>query len=87
MRGFVYALGECELPPRRIILMNGGVKLAIEGSASMENLRSLAELGVEVLACGTCLEFFQLKEALAVGRITNMYEIASLLLQGSTVAL
>ena len=87
MRGFVYALQECELPPRRIILMNGGVRLAIEGSDSLEHLRSLADLGVEVLACGTCLEFFKLKESLAVGRITNMYEIASLLLQGPTVAL
>ena len=87
MRGFVYALGECEPPPRRILLMNGGVRLAVEGSDSLEHLRSLAKLGAEILACGTCLEFFKLKEALAVGRITNMYEIASLLLQGPTVAL
>jgi intracellular sulfur oxidation DsrE/DsrF family protein len=87
MRGFVYALGECEIPPRRIILMNAGVRLAIEDSDSLEHLRSLAKLGVEILACGTCLEFFKLKEALALGRITNMYEIASLLLQGPIVAL
>lgn len=87
MRGFVYALGECEIPPRRIILMNGGARLAIEGSDSLENLCRLSESGVEILVCGTCLEFFKLKEALAVGRITNMYEIANLLLQGPTVAL
>ncbi len=87
MRGFVYTLVECEIPPRRIILMNAGVKLAIEGSPSLEHLRKLAELGVEVLACGTCLEFFKLKEALGVGRVTNMYEIANLLLQGPTLAL
>ena len=52
--------------------MNAGVKLAVEGSESLANLRKLAERGVEVLACGTCLEFFQLTDALGVGRITNM---------------
>ena len=87
MRGFLYTLTESERVPLRIILMNGGVKLAVPGSESLVNLRRLAERGVEILACGTCLEFFQLKEALAVGRISNMYEIAELLLQGPTLTL
>jgi selenium metabolism protein YedF len=87
MRGFLYALTEAEQVPARIILMNGGVRLAVEGSDSLANLRRLAERGVEILACGTCLEFFQLKDALAVGRISNMYEIAELLLQGRTLSL
>jgi intracellular sulfur oxidation DsrE/DsrF family protein len=51
------------------------------------NLRRLVERGVEVLACGTCLEFYQLKDALAVGRVSNMYEIAGLLLQGRTLSI
>ena len=79
MRGFLY---EGEAAPRRIILMNGGVRLAIEGSESLGNLRRLADRGVEILACGACLEFFQLQGALAVGRVSNMYEIAGLLLEG-----
>jgi len=82
MRGFLYALAEGEAAPRRIILMNGGVRLAIEGSESLGNLRRLADRGVEILACGACLEFFQLQGALAVGRVSNMYEIAGLLLEG-----
>jgi selenium metabolism protein YedF len=85
MRGFLYTLTESEILPARIILMNGGVKLAIEGSDSLVNLGRLAERGVEILACGTCLEFYQLKDALAVGRVSNMYEIAGLLLQGRTL--
>ena len=85
MRAFLYTLTESEALPARIILMNGGVKLAVEGSDSLINLRRLAERGVEILACGTCLEFYQLKDALAVGRVSNMYEIAGLLLQGRTV--
>ncbi|HEX7554476.1 MAG TPA: sulfurtransferase-like selenium metabolism protein YedF, partial [Geothrix sp.] len=85
MRGFVYTLTESELPPRRVILMNSGVKLAAEGSESLGHLRKLEERGVEVLACGTCLEFYGLTKALAVGGITNMYEIAGHLLEGPTV--
>jgi len=87
MRGFLYTLTEAEVLPARIIFMNGGVKLAVEGSESLVNLRRLAERGVEILACGTCLEFYQLKEALGVGRVSNMYEIAGLLLQGPTLSL
>ena len=87
LRGFLYTLTELPQPPRRIILMNAGVKLAVEGSESLVNLRRLAERGVDLLACGTCLEFFQLKDRLAVGRISNMYEIAELLLEGPTVRL
>jgi selenium metabolism protein YedF len=87
MRGFLYTLTESERTPLRIILMNGGVKLAVEGSDSLVNLRRLADRGVEILACGTCLEFYQLKESLGVGRVSNMYEIAELLLQGPTLTL
>jgi hypothetical protein len=47
----------------------------------------VADRGVEILACGTCLEFYKLTEALGVGRITNMYEIAGLLLEGPALTL
>jgi len=87
MRGFLYTLTEAEVPPRRLILMNAGVRLAVEGSDSLVNLRRLDSQGVEILACGTCLEFYGLKDALAVGRVSNMYEIADLLLQGPTLTL
>lgn len=87
MRAFLYTLTEAEAAPARIIFMNGGVRLAVEGSEALVNLKRLAERGVEILACGTCLEFLGLKDALAVGRVSNMYEIADLLLQGPTLKL
>jgi selenium metabolism protein YedF len=87
MRGFVYTLTESERPAQRVILMNGGVKLAVEGSESLGNLRKLEARGVEVLACGTCLEFYGLTRSLAVGGITNMYEIAGHLLEGPAVTI
>jgi selenium metabolism protein YedF len=87
MRGFLYTLTECDVPPMRLILMNAGVKLAVEGSDSLGNLRKIADRGVDILACGTCLEFYKLTDSLGVGRITNMYEIAGFLLQGPTVTI
>ena len=87
MRGFVYTLTEAERVPRRLLLMNSGVKLAVEGSESLANLQKLEARGVEVLACGTCLEFFGLTSRLAVGGITNMYEIAGHLMEGPTLSL
>ena len=87
MRGFLYTLTESEQLPRRVILMNSGVRLAIEGSGSLANLKKLEDRGVEVLSCGTCLEFYKLTDTLAVGGITNMYEIAGHLLEGPTVSI
>jgi selenium metabolism protein YedF len=87
MWGVLYTLTESEHLPRRVILMNSGVKLATAGSESLINLKKLEDRGVEILSCGTCLEFYKLTNALAVGGITNMYEIAGHLLEGPTVSI
>lgn len=87
IRGFLYALTEREDQPDAVILMNHGVFLAIEGSDSLVNLRRLADMGVELLACGTCLEFLGVKDKLAVGRVSNMYEIADRLCQARVLAI
>ena len=63
------------LPPKTILFYNGGARLTCEGSDSLEDLRALAEQGVELLTCGTCLNFYGLTDELAVGGVTNMYEI------------
>ena len=55
---------------------NSGVKLCCEGSPLLDDLRALEAAGVEVIACGTCLNFFELVDRLAVGRVTDMLEIA-----------
>ncbi len=87
MKGFLYAVAEGEKLPRRIILMNSAVSLAVEGSASLENLRRIEARGVEILACGTCLDFFSLKASLGAGRVSNMYEIAAFLMEGTVLRL
>lgn len=75
MKGFVFALTQLDELPRTVLLYNGGVKLACEGSSSLDDLRALAEAGVEVMSCGTCLNHYGLTEQLAVGEVTNMYAI------------
>lgn len=75
MKAFIYALSQQEVLPRCILLYNGGAYVSTEGSASLEDLRQMQEQGVEILTCGTCLDFYGLKDKLAVGGITNMYSI------------
>jgi len=80
MGAFFHTLLELEPRPRTIIFMNAGVKLAVEGSRALEDLRALASRGIDILVCGTCLSYFDLMEKLAVGRVSNMYDIAAALL-------
>ena len=75
MKGFIYALTQLETLPSALIFYNGGARLTVEGSASLEDIKSLEAQGVEVLTCGTCLNFFGLSEKLAVGSVSNMYSI------------
>ncbi|MHB0859506.1 MAG: sulfurtransferase-like selenium metabolism protein YedF [Anaerolineae bacterium] len=79
-RSLFHTLTESDVLPRTLIFMNGGVKLAVDDSPVLEDLHTLEERGVEILACGTCLGHWNLKERLRVGRISNMYAIAEALL-------
>lgn len=74
MKNFLYAVARDSATPECVMLMNGGVRLACEGSASLDDLRILAEKGVGIRVCGTCLDFLGLKERLAVGEVGSMVE-------------
>ena len=80
IRSFLHTLGEVSPLPNRIICLNSGVKLVVEGSLVLEDLRALEEKGIDILACGTCLGYYEIKDKIAVGQISNMYDIASALL-------
>ena len=75
MKGFVYALTQQDALPETVLLYNSGARLSCEGSDNLEDLKSLESQGVEILTCGTCLNFYGLGEKLQVGSVTNMYEI------------
>ncbi len=72
MKNFIYSLARNEVKPVSVMLMHAGVRLACEGSQSLEDLKLLVEKGVAVKACGTCLDYLGLKESLAVGEVGTM---------------
>ena len=85
MKGFIYALTSQEGLPDTVIMYNGGARLPIEGSESLEDLKLLESQGVEILTCGTCLNHYGLTEKLSVGSVTNMYVICEKMLQAEKV--
>lgn len=85
MKGFIYTLLEIKPLPKAILFMNGGILLTIEGSPVLENLQKLSQTGVEILSCGTCLDYFEVKDKLAIGGVTNMYTIVEMMSAASKV--
>ena len=85
MRGLMHTLLETDPKPDIIALMNNGVKLAVSDSPVLDDLKTLASEGTEILVCGTCLNYFQLTDDVAVGEISNAYTIAETLLQAGKV--
>lgn len=75
IKGFIYAVSQLDELPKKILFYNGGATLTVEGSDSLEDLRFMETQGVEILTCGTCLDYYQVKDKLAVGSVTNMYSI------------
>jgi len=68
-----------------MIFVNRGVYLTTSGSAELETIKTLEREGTAILSCGTCLDFYHLKDKLEVGQMSNMFEIASLLLEADRV--
>lgn len=85
MKSFLYTLTQMEGELSSIIFLNSGVMLTTEGSDVIEHIRSLEQSGVQVLSCGTCLDFYGLSDKLRVGSVTNMYTIAETLLHAGRV--
>ena len=83
IRAFFHTLGEVSPQPDTIIFFNSGVKLVVEGSPVLADLLALRDSGIEILACGTCLGQYGLKDEVAVGEISNMYALAEAMLGAS----
>lgn len=85
MRSFLKTQLQLDARPAAVIFYNEGVKLCCEGSVLADTLRELEQGGIEIIACGTCLNYFSLADALAVGRATDMLEIATKLAEAGKV--
>ncbi|WP_293010446.1 sulfurtransferase-like selenium metabolism protein YedF, partial [Oscillibacter sp. UBA6647] len=85
MKGFLFAVSQLPSLPKTVLFYNGGAHLTCQGSASLEDINALADKGVDIRTCGTCLNFYGLTDKLEVGSVTNMYEIVETLAQAGKV--
>lgn len=83
VKAFLNTLAESDTVPWRVVLFNRGVLLAVEGADTVPALSNLVHRGTEVLVCGTCLDYFGAKEKVAVGTVSNMFEILNTMLVAS----
>ena len=87
MINFLQFLNESQDKPSGIIFWNTGVRLLCQGSKVLESLKRLEKQGVELLACATCLEYFELTDSLAVGKPTNMVKTIQSMLADEVISL
>lgn len=85
LKGFIHTLTLKEKLPTTIIFYGEGVRLAAKGSGSLEDLKILAEKGVDIMSCGICLDYYELDEYLEVGRVTTMSEVVDILSASESV--
>lgn len=83
INGFVFTLTQVKPYPKAVVLVNQGVELSTINEETVENLKVLEEYGTNVVSCGTCLDFLDLKDKLNVGEISNMYDIVEILSDSS----
>ena len=85
MKAFIFALTRQDVLPETILCYNSGAYLTCEGSDSLDDFKELEADGVNIMTCGTCLDFYGIKEKLAVGTVTNMYDIVETIEQAGAV--
>lgn len=78
MRGYLFALTELDQPPEHVIFMNGGAKLTTAGAPTVPDLERLLSRGTVVMTCGTCADYYGLRDSLAVGTLTDMMNIVTI---------
>lgn len=85
MKAFLNTLWDADCKPAKLLFINDGVRLTTEGSEVLEALHLLEKEGVQIFSCGTCLEYYHLKERLKVGLVSNMYNTVDSLLSAGKV--
>jgi hypothetical protein len=85
MGSFLAVLRESERVPAKMLFLNSGVFLTTEGSPHLEILRRISEAGTEIASCGTCLDYYERKEKLPVGRVGNMSDTVESMLDFNVV--
>jgi selenium metabolism protein YedF len=85
MRNFLYSLARAAAAPSLVFMVNSGVKLACEGSESLDDLFLMVENGVPVYSCGTCLDYLQLTGQLKAGGVGKMPDLVAQMMDAEDV--
>ncbi|MEI5989080.1 selenium metabolism protein YedF [Enterococcus termitis] len=85
LKSYIYSLTELDTPPEHLLFFNSGAFLTNQASTVLKDLQVLVEKGTQISTCGACLDFYQIKETLAIGEITNMYGITEVMAQAKKV--
>ena len=85
LKAFIFAVTKQDKLPKTMLFYNMGAHMTCEGSEVLEDLKLLESEGVEIMTCGTCLDFYGIKEKLCVGTVTNMYDIAETMEKASKI--
>jgi tRNA 2-thiouridine synthesizing protein A len=75
LHNFLRTLADRDPASFQLVFYTDGVKLVAADSPALLDLHVLEAKGVMMLACGTCLDYFHLRERVAVGRVSSMPEI------------
>ncbi|MCC8189113.1 MAG: sulfurtransferase-like selenium metabolism protein YedF [Planctomycetes bacterium] len=85
IKGFVFSLTGLDPAPQAVLFFNSGVRLVLADANTVQDVQALAAKGCTVLVCGTCVEYYQCRDRIAVGEITTMYGIVEAIQAGRTV--
>jgi selenium metabolism protein YedF len=85
MRSYLHTLTEVEPRPEALVFFNNGVRLGVDDSPAIDDLRAIEARGTKLLFCGACVSAFDLKDRIAVGEISNMYAISETMLRAASV--
>ena len=85
IKAFIFSLTQADQLPERIIFYNRGVFLLTEDAETCQDLKNLEKAGVELWPCGTCLDFYKLKDQVKIGTVSNMYSIVEALNEGRDI--
>lgn len=84
MRAFLQSLVQMETP-QKMVFYNRGVFLTLNDSPVLPELKGLEEMGVKLLVCGTCLDFYKVRDRLAAGQVSNMFAILESQIQAGRI--
>ena len=85
MGNFIKALKDLDRLPRKMVLYNKGVTLVADSSPVIQHLRDLEKMGVDLLICSTCVNYYSLESSVGAGILSNMYTIAEVMASSGNI--